>query len=95
IIMPLKFAPLAKSFLGPDGFLANNPARAVVIPCGLEKSVSYGGGTRNGPDAIIAASRQVELWDEELDRESYLDFGIGTLPAMKLAKKNTDRFGPN
>ncbi|MFH0776562.1 MAG: agmatinase, partial [Patescibacteria group bacterium] len=86
IIMPLKFAPLAKSFLGPDGFLANNPARAVVIPCGLEKSVSYGGGTRKGPRAIIAASRQVELFNEELDSESYLDFGIGTLPEIQLAQ---------
>lgn len=31
-----------------------------VIPCPLERSVSYGKGTRNGPDAILAASQELE-----------------------------------
>lgn len=35
-------------------------ARFHVIPCGLEKSVSYGTGTHRGPEAIIAASHQLE-----------------------------------
>jgi agmatinase len=40
----------------------NNPAQALfqVIPCGLEKTVSYGTGAANGPAAILAASQQLE-----------------------------------
>ena len=34
----------------------------VVVPFGLEKSVSYGGGTKKGPLEIIKASHQVELY---------------------------------
>ena len=42
-------------------------ADAVLVPCPYEGTVSYGSGTSNGPAAILAASTQVELWDEELD----------------------------
>lgn len=34
-----------------------------VIPVPLEQSVSYGGGTARGPEAILAASQQLERWD--------------------------------
>lgn len=40
-------------------------AEVVILPIRYEATVSYGGGTREGPEAILAASRQVELWDEE------------------------------
>ncbi|MEI9900576.1 MAG: arginase family protein [Hyphomicrobium sp.] len=49
-----------------------------------EKTVSYGGGTGRGPAAIIDASRNVELFDEEL----WLDtsrIGIHTLPALDVS----------
>lgn len=40
-------------------------ARFHVIPCGLEKTVSYGSGAHAGPAAILAASDQLErLWDD-------------------------------
>lgn len=40
-------------------------ARFHIIPCGLEKTVSYGSGTHAGPDAIIESSDQLErLWDD-------------------------------
>lgn len=35
-------------------------ARFRVIPVPLERTVSYGGGTAGGPDAILAASAQLE-----------------------------------
>jgi len=40
----------------------NNPdtARFHIVPCGLEKTVSYGTGAAKGPEAIIAASHQLE-----------------------------------
>ena len=42
-------------------------AEAVILPIPYEATITYGGGTREGPEAILAASRQVELWDEEYD----------------------------
>ena len=71
----------AEDFLEEGRAGADQPekARAVVIPFGLEGSVSYGGGTATGPAAILAASDQLELFDEELWREAYLDYGIATI----------------
>ncbi|MBE3071007.1 MAG: agmatinase [Planctomycetes bacterium] len=42
-------------------------ARVVVVPIGFEATVSYGAGTRGGPEAILAASRQVETYQTDLD----------------------------
>jgi agmatinase len=58
----------------------------VVVPFGLEKTVSYGGGTKNGPKEIIKASHQVELYDEELCCEPYKKIGIKTLKPFKIDK---------
>lgn len=60
-------------------------AKAVIVPFGLEQSVSYGGGTALGPKAIVAASHQVELFDEEFWREAYRDYGVATLAFPEIA----------
>ena len=57
-------------------------ARAVVFPVPLERTTTYEHGTRNGPGAILAASRNMELYDEELELETYREVGIATLPAI-------------
>ena len=44
-------------------------AAAAVIPAPLEKTVSYRRGTSLGPSGLLAASSQVELYDELLDEE--------------------------
>ena len=72
-----------------DGFLgydANSKIdnKVVVVPFGLEKSVSYGSGTKNGPKEIIKASHQVELFDEDLDKEPYKNIGIKTFKAFPI-----------
>ncbi len=64
-------------------------ARAVVLPVPFERTTSYVPGTKNGPREIIAASGQVELYDEELGRE-ICDVGIHTLPAMESPFASTD-----
>jgi agmatinase len=46
-------------------------ARVVVVPVPHEATVSYGGGTARGPEAILDASLQVELFDEQLRTEPY------------------------
>ena len=64
-------------------------AGAVVLPIPFERTTSYVPGTKNGPREIIAASGQVELYDEELGRE-ICDIGIHTLPAMESPFASTD-----
>ena len=74
-----------KGFLGIDNSF-NFKEKAIVIPFGLEKTVSYGSGTKNGPREIIKASHQVELYDEELNCEPYKKIGIKTLKPFKIDK---------
>ncbi len=74
-----------KGFLGIDNKF-NFKEKAIVVPFGLEKTVSYGGGTRNGPKEIIKASHQVELYDEELKCEPFKKIGIKTLKPFKINK---------
>ncbi len=64
-------------------------AGAVVLPVPFERTTSYVPGTKNGPREIIAASGQVELYDEELGAEIY-GVGIHTLPAMESPFASTD-----
>ena len=87
-IPALVYEPAERAFLDPLRSDRDRPgeARAVVIPFGLEASVSYGSGTARGPQALIDASQQLELFDEELWREPYLDYGVATLAQPKIAK---------
>tara|TARA_B100000029_G_scaffold164718_1_gene160926 strand:- start:2245 stop:3132 length:888 start_codon:yes stop_codon:yes gene_type:complete len=81
----VKYLPNKKGFLGIDNKF-NFKEKVVVIPFGLEKTVSYGSGTKNGPKEIIKASHQVELYDEELNCEPYKKIGIKTLKPFKIDK---------
>ena len=74
-----------KGFLGIDNIFNINE-KAIVIPFGLEKTVSYGGGTKNGPKEIIKASHQVELYDEEFNCEPFRKIGIKTIKPFKISK---------
>lgn len=62
-------------------------ARAVIIPAPLEYTVSYGAGTAGGPAAILAASAQLELYDEEL-ASIPAEHGIGTLAPLAFAGRD-------
>jgi agmatinase len=57
-------------------------SKAIVLPVPFERTTSYMPGTKNGPREILAASSQVELYDEELGVE-IADVGIHTLPGME------------
>ena len=72
-------------FLGIDNKF-NFKEKVVIVPFGLEKTVSYGSGTKNGPKEIIKASHQVELYDEELNCEPYKKIGIKTYKPFKIDK---------
>ena len=82
----LNYLTNKQGFLGIDNKF-NFKEKAIVIPFGLEKTVSYGSGTKNGPKEIIKASHQVELYDEELKCEPFKKIGIKTLKPFKINKK--------
>jgi len=82
----LKYLSNKNGFLGIDNDV-NFKEKVVVVPFGLEKTVSYGGGTKNGPKEIIKASHQVELFDEELKKEPYKEIGIKTLKPFPIKNK--------
>jgi agmatinase len=80
-------APLV--FGGVETQTAFEDARAVVVPVPYERTTSYVTGTRSGPREILAASGQVELWDEETSTE-VLAAGVHTLPEMDLPAGDGD-----
>ena len=81
----MKYLSDKKGFLGINNKF-NKKEKAVVVPFGLEKTVSYGSGTKNGPKEIIKASHQVELFDEDLNCEPYKKIGIKTLKPFTIKK---------
>jgi agmatinase len=80
----LPFAPPG-NFLGlPEDQSRLDDAGVVILPVPYEATVSYMGGTRFGPRALLHASRFVELYDHELDAEPYT-IGVHTLPELMLS----------
>ena len=70
------------------GFLGLSPeARAyesaalALVQVPYDGTTSYRGGARNGPAALMEASKQVELYDPELDATP-AEVGIHTLPPL-------------
>jgi agmatinase len=58
-----------------------NSAKIVILPIPYEPTASYRGGTKDGPRAILNASRYVESYDDEFDTEIYR-IGIHTRPEL-------------
>jgi agmatinase len=71
--LPMNFGGIAE-----EEFSSFDRARVLVWPISYEGTVSYGTGTGRGAEAIIDASRNMELYDEETDAEVY-KLGIHTL----------------
>ena len=67
---------------------APSRARFHVIPVPMETSVSYGGGTAKGPQAILDASDQLEAFD---GKNCPGDLGIYTQAMVKPAKTPAKR----
>lgn len=70
------------NFLGlPAKYADYKSAKYAVLSVPYDSTVSFQVGTRYGPRAIITSSQQVELFDEEYEREFY-DFGVATLDPL-------------
>lgn len=83
-VRPKLVAPAPALFLGlPPEDCRLDRAKVAVIPAPFDQTTSYLPGTRFGPAAILNASKQVEFYDEELDREPY-EIGIATLSEIEI-----------
>lgn len=76
---------LVTQFGAPDApYCDPQTARVTIIPAPLEYSVCYMKGTERGPQAILDASSQMELYDEELDC-CPIEVGVYTRPALNYS----------
>src|SRR5437764_6533931 len=71
--LPMNFGGIVE-----EEFSSFDNSRIVVWPINYEGTVSYGGGTGQGAAAIINASRNMELYEDETDAEVY-KLGIHTV----------------
>jgi len=68
-----------------QGELADyDKAKVIMLPVPFDATTSYKSGTRDGPHAIIDASRYVEFYDEEA-KKNFSEIGICTLDEMEVA----------
>lgn len=75
--LPLNFGGIEES-----EFSDFKNSRVLVFPVSYEDTVSFGAGTGAGAMAIVDASRNMELYEEETDAEVY-KIGIHTLPEFQ------------
>jgi len=64
-------------------------ARVVILPVPYEATVTYGRGTARGPKAILEASQNMELYDEELGR-NISEVGIHTLDRLDVRSRSPE-----
>jgi agmatinase len=80
------------NFMGlPDGVSSPARAKAWVLPVPYDATTCYESGTRNGPAAIIAASREIEQYDHLLQCEPSKEFGVHTLPPLHVWYDSPER----
>jgi agmatinase len=68
-------------FLGADFAMDSERAQVVILPIPYEATTTYRRGCEQGPAAILEASQQVEVYDDDLEREVW-EVGIWTEPAI-------------
>jgi agmatinase len=78
-----------QNFLGIDSHCSWEEAEVAILPVPLELTTTYLKGTCQGPGALLQASHQVELYDDELKQESYKR-GIATLAPMVFKNQNPE-----
>jgi agmatinase len=67
----------------PPEWTREDKSEIFLLPVPYEATTTYRGGCRNGPSAIIEASLNMELYDEDLKREPCAR-GVHTLPPLDV-----------
>ncbi|MFA5147325.1 MAG: agmatinase [Candidatus Omnitrophota bacterium] len=74
----------AGNFAGIDGEYGSfKKAKAVIVQVPYDRTVTYIKGTKDGPAAIISASQYMELFDDELNQETFR-IGINTMSPLEV-----------
>lgn len=77
-------------FIGSEIDQPLDTAKIVILPVPYEKTTTYRKGCQQGPEAILAASDQLEYYDVELGRETCFEVGIYTHGAIADSQKHPD-----
>lgn len=90
LITPMPIAIQAKNFGKiPEEYSNLKKARVAISQVPYEKTVTYKKGTVNAPRAIIEASEYLELFDDELNQETY-KIGIHTMTPLEVGNLNSE-----
>ncbi|MCX8174997.1 MAG: agmatinase [Candidatus Micrarchaeota archaeon] len=81
-------AGVPMTFLGVPNDYAKS--KYVVLSCPYDSTASYGVGMRSGPQAIIEASRQVETYDIQLQRD-FSGCGIYTFGELEVHRGSPEK----
>lgn len=82
----MKFLSEEENFLAISEAYSNyDNSQIAIVQVPYEHTVSYGGGTKDAPKAIIDASAFVEFYDDEFDTELCFEKGIVTLEEIDLS----------
>ncbi len=71
-------------------FSGYDESKVVVVPVGFEGKATYGKGSKHGVGAIIEASGNMELYDEECGVNPS-EKGIHTVDAVKVSSKGVEK----
>src|SRR5581483_12372243 len=89
--------PNDERFWAPHGFIAPpapyaeyDKSRVVILPVPYDSTVTARAGTRDGPDAIISNSMDMETYDVQLGFEPY-KHGIYTSPSVFVTNQTPEK----
>ncbi len=86
--------PISSNYFGlSEEFSSPEKSKVAIVPVPYEATTSYGKGTKNGPTAILEASQQVELFDDELWIEPH-KIGIQTVLPVEMAPVTAETENP-
>ena len=85
-----QLSPASKNFAAiTEEYSGLKKSKVVVMQVPYEKTVTYKKGTENGPAAIIESSKKMELYDDELNQETY-KIGIHTMDPLAVSAMTSE-----
>jgi agmatinase len=69
-----------RPFLGSETKASYEASRVVILPIPYEATTTFRKGCEHGPESLLEASDQLEVYDDELDRETCQEVGVYTHP---------------
>src|SRR3989338_4933278 len=79
-----------KNYIGlEEEYSSLKKSKIVIAQVPYDRTTTYIHGTSNGPSAIKGASRYLELFDDELNQETY-KVGIHTMEPLEVEKLSSE-----